>query len=64
MDADADDGRKRFMGRGTLEQVFVPITHVPFWRGGAGNAGEGEAWSEDMLAETGVWILWVKGIQE
>ena len=58
MDADADNLGEAVARRGTLEEVLIPDADVPIRRRGAGDAGEGEGGSEDVLAEAGVGGPW------
>lgn len=64
MDADAGDfghGRK---GRATVEKIFVPVADLPVRGSGGGEAGESESGSEDVLAEAGVGVFGIEGIDE
>ena len=64
MHGDADDLRERLARRRTLQQVLVPVLDLPFRRRCAGDAGQGQAWRQHMLAEAGMRIFGIKGIDE
>ena len=64
MDGNADDFRHGVVGRTAVEEVFVPVADLPVRGGGGGEAGEGKSWGENVLAEAGVGILGVEGVDE
>ncbi len=47
-----------------MQQILVPVVDAPVGRAGRGKAGQGEGGGEDVLAETGVRILGVEGIDQ
>lgn len=64
MDRNADDFGNRIGWRGTLQEVFVPVSDRPIDRRRPGDTGEGQGWGEDMFAEAGVRILGVERIDQ
>lgn len=64
MDGNADDFGHGVDGRSAVEQVFVPVAETPMWRRGCGEASEGESGCEDVLAEAGIGVFRVEGIDQ
>jgi hypothetical protein len=64
VDSDADDFGQGRTRRRAVEEVLVPVTNLPVRRGGGGEAGQGESGGEDMLAEAGIRIFPIEGIDQ
>lgn len=47
-----------------MKQVLVPILNSPSVGSGGGEAGQGKRGSEDMLAEAGVRVLGIEGVDK
>jgi len=52
------------MRRSAVEQILIPIFHHPMRRRGGGKAGQSKRRRKHMLAEAGVCVLWIKGIDQ
>ncbi len=58
---DLGHGRK---GRPSVQQVFIPIVNFPVFGCGGREASESQGRGEHVLAETGVWILRIKRVDQ
>jgi len=58
---DLGHGRK---GWPAVQQVFIPIANLPVFGCGCCEASESQGRGEHVLAETGVWILRIKRIDQ
>ena len=61
---DADDSRHGARGWGTVEEVFVPVFNGPVVGSGGGETGQRERGGEDVLAEAGIGVLGIEGVQQ
>lgn len=64
MDCNADDFGERLVRRTSVQKVLVPIADLPVRGSGGGETGEREGRCEDMLAEAGIGIFGVEGVDE
>ena len=64
VDGDADDLRDRVQRRRALQQVLVPVAHLPARRRRARQAGQRQRRRQHVLAEAGVDVLGVERVDE
>ena len=64
MHGDADDLRHRPKWRSSIEKILVPVVNAPMFRRGGGETGQGERWREHVLAEAGIRILGIEGVDQ
>src|ERR1039458_344822 len=64
MDRDADLLRSRLEGRPSLEEVLVPVFHTPARGRGRDKAGQRERRRKHVLAEAGVGVLRIEGVDQ
>ncbi len=61
---DPHDPGKRLPGRWALQQVLVPVPHLPLGRGCSGNARQRQRWREHMLAKACVRVLGIERVDQ
>src|SRR5713101_1930195 len=64
MDRDANDLGKWLRRRRSLQEVFIPVGNVPFGWCCARQACQSQSRRQHMLAEAGMGILGIKGIEK